>query len=207
MPTDELESELRSTFARAATDFADPEAARQRLIRRDYHPRRGNRRLAGSIAAAATVAALVLSLGLSGLFGSGGQAPGHGANPVRLAAFSAVSNPDGSVTLILRPGVPFHPSALQHLLARHGVPALVRVRSYCYSNPPPNAPGAVRTEPKLKSYPPGHPLPKMTKLVIKAGRLPARTEIGFGFFHHNLVFIQNVIYTHAHTCASSPPTP
>jgi RNA polymerase sigma factor (sigma-70 family) len=39
--------------------------------------------------------------------------------------------------------------------------------------------------------------------------LPVRTEIGFGFFHHNLVFIQNVIYTHAHTCTStsSLPTP
>jgi hypothetical protein len=103
--------------------------------------------------------------------------------------------------------VPFHPGALQHLLARHGIPALVRVGSYCYSNPPPSAPGAVRTEPKLKGYPPGHPLPKMTKLVINAGRLPARSEIGFGIFYHNRVFIQNVIYSHAHTCSSSPPTP
>ena len=32
MPTDELESQLRSTLARAAADFENPEQARQRLL-------------------------------------------------------------------------------------------------------------------------------------------------------------------------------
>ena len=49
MPTDELESQLRSTFARAAADFENPGQARQRLLQRDYHPRRGNRRLAAGL--------------------------------------------------------------------------------------------------------------------------------------------------------------
>ena len=38
MPTDELESQLRSTLARAAADFENPDQARQRLLQRDYHP-------------------------------------------------------------------------------------------------------------------------------------------------------------------------
>jgi hypothetical protein len=38
MPTDELESQLRRTLARAAADFENPGQARQRLLQRDYHP-------------------------------------------------------------------------------------------------------------------------------------------------------------------------
>ena len=207
MPSNDLENELRSTLARAAADFENPEQARQRLRQRNYRPRTGNRRLAGGITAAAAGAALVLGLGISGVFGSGSPAPARGTSQVRLAAFSVASNHDGTVTLILRRGVPFHPSALRNLLARHGVPALVKAGSYCYSNPPPHAPGAVQTHPRLKGYPPGQTPPKVTRLIIKSSALPAGTEIGFGFFKHNRVFIQNIIYDHAHTCATSPPRP
>jgi hypothetical protein len=59
MPTDELEGQLRSTLARAAADFENPDQVRQRLLQRDYHPRRGNRRLAAGIT---TGAALVVGL-------------------------------------------------------------------------------------------------------------------------------------------------
>lgn len=207
MPSNELENELRSTLARAAADFEDPGQARQRLLQRNYHPRTRNRRLAAGITAAAAGAALVLGLGLSGVLGRGRPAPAHGTSQVRLAAFSVVSNHNGTVTLILRPGLPFHPAALRRLLARHGVPALVKVGSYCYSDPPPRAPGAVHTHPRLKGYPPGQTPPKETKLVINATALPGGTEIGFGFFDHNRVFIQNIINDHAHTCSASPTRP
>lgn len=205
MPGSDLENELRSTLARAAADFENPQQARQRLRQRNYRPRRGNRRLAAGITAAATGTAL--ALGLSGVFGSGSPAPARGTTQARLAAFSAVSNHDGTVTLILRRGVPFHPSALRRLLARHGVPALVKAGSYCYSNPPPHAPGAVHTHPRLKAYGPGQTPPEVTRLIIRSSALPAGTEIGFGFFNHNRLFIQNIIYDHAHTCATSPPRP
>jgi hypothetical protein len=209
MPTDELENELRSTLARAAAGFENADQASQRLLQRDYRPRTRSRQLAGSITATAAGAALVLGLGLglSGVFGSGNPVPAHHPSPVKLTAYSLVSNHNGTITLTLRPNVPFHPSALRRLLARHGVPALVRVGSYCYSSPSPRAPGAVQTEPRLKGYPPGVPLPKSTKLVIKATLLPAGTEIGFGFFYHNRVFIQNIIYDHAHSCTTSIPRP
>jgi len=46
MITSELENELRRTFALADAQITVPGQARQRLLGRDYHPRRRNRRLA-----------------------------------------------------------------------------------------------------------------------------------------------------------------
>jgi hypothetical protein len=70
MPTDELESQLRSTLARAAADFGNPDQARQRLLQRDYHPRRGNLRLAASLTAGAA-----LVVGLVAVIAAVGQGP------------------------------------------------------------------------------------------------------------------------------------
>ena len=204
MPTDELENALRSTLARAAADFKDPGQARQRLLRRDYRPRRGIRRRAAGLAAAAAGAALVLGLGLSGAFGSAGPQPGHGSAPVHLAAFSVLRKPNGTVVLTLRPSMALDPSAIQHALAQHGIPALVRVGSYCYSQPAPANNGAVRTYPRLRGYGPGQTLPT-TRLVINRSELAPGTEIGFGFLHHNRLFVQNILYDHTHTCTTSPP--
>lgn len=200
MPTDELENQLRSTLARVAADFENPDQARQRLLQHDYHPRRGNRRLAAAITAAATGAALVLGLGLSGVFGSASPRPAQ----LHLAAFSLTSNHNGTVTLTLRPNVPLNPGAIQHALAQHGIPALIKVGSYCYSNPAPANNGAVQTHPKLRGYAPGERLPT-TRVVINRSALPPGTEIGFGFLHHNRLFVQDIIYDNAHTCATSPP--
>ena len=66
MITNELESELRRTFARAAADFDNAEQARQRLLQRDYHPRRRNRRLAAGRAAAAIAAGIAVPLAAGG---------------------------------------------------------------------------------------------------------------------------------------------
>jgi hypothetical protein len=81
MPTDELESHLRSTFARAAADFENPDQARQRLLLRDYHPRRGNRRLAAGIT---TAAALVV--GLVAVIAAVGHGPATRATPLAAPA-------------------------------------------------------------------------------------------------------------------------
>ena len=64
MLTDELESQLRSTLARGRCRFRDPDQARQRLLQRDYRPRRGNRRLAAGITTGA-----VLVAGLAAVIG------------------------------------------------------------------------------------------------------------------------------------------
>jgi hypothetical protein len=126
------------------------------------------------------------------------------AAQAHLAAFSLTSNHNGTVTLTLRPNVPLNPGAIQHALARHGIPALVKFGSYCHSNPAPANNGAVQTYPKLRAYPPGERLPT-TRVVINRSALAPGTEIGFGFLHNNRLFVQNIIYDNAHTCATSPP--
>ena len=122
MPTDELENELRRTLARTAADFEDLDQARQRLLQRDYHPRRGNRRLAAGITAGAAGAAVVLSLGLSGVFGSASRQPSHPAH-AQLAAWTVVKQADGTVLVKIRE---FRdPAGLQRRLRADGVPANV----------------------------------------------------------------------------------
>ncbi len=204
MPTDELENQLRSTLARAAADFENPDQARQRLLQRNYHPRRGNRRLAAGITAATAGAAVALGLGLSGVFGSASLQPAHGSAQVHLAAFSVTSNSNGTITLIRRPNVPLNPAALQHALAEHGIPALVKVGSYCYSNPAPANNGAVQTYSKSGGYPPGE-TPPTTRVVINRSALAPGTEVSFGFFNHDGLVVQDIIYDSAYTCATSPP--
>ena len=97
MPTDELESQLRSTLARAAADFENPGQARQRLLQRDYHPRRGNRRLAAGIT---TGAALVV--GLVAVIAAVGHGPGNrttplGASAVRTRLLAAIDTASGDI--------------------------------------------------------------------------------------------------------------
>ena len=122
MPTDELENELRRTLARTAADFESLDQARQRLLQRDYHPRGGNRRLAAGITGAAGVA-VVLSLGLSGVFGSASHQPSHPAH-AQLAAWTVVKQADGTVVVKIRE---FRdPAGLQRRLRADGIPASVQ---------------------------------------------------------------------------------
>jgi hypothetical protein len=97
---------------------------------------RRHRRLSGLTAAAAAAgAATAMTLTLSG------PAPARPGSPsppspgtVRLAAFSVTSGPGDSTTLILRKGPQYprlDPTALRQALARHGIPALVTVGTFC----------------------------------------------------------------------------
>jgi hypothetical protein len=136
MPTDELEHELRRTLARTAADFESLDQARQRLLQRDYHPRGGSRRRAAGIVAGG---ALVLGLGLSGVFGSAGYRPSHSAH-AQLAAWTVVKQADGTVDVKIRE---FRdPAGLQRTLRADGVPAsVILLRSApANGNPPPGDP-------------------------------------------------------------------
>ena len=100
--------------------------------------------VAGAAAGTATV------LGLTGVLG-GAHAPGT----IRTAAFTLVSNSNGTATLTISPKELLDPAALQSDLAQYGIPAKVTVGSLCTSDP---APAAFR-----KSCPP-----------LRRGRIPRR---------------------------------
>jgi hypothetical protein len=126
MPTDELENELRRILARTAADFESLDQVRERLLQRDYHPRLRNQRLAARIGVGAAGVALVIGLGVSGVFGSAGHRPSHPASHLahaRLAAWTVTKEADGRIFLKIRELR--DPAALQRKLRADGVPASV----------------------------------------------------------------------------------
>jgi hypothetical protein len=123
MPANELENELRRNLTRTAADFESLDQARQRLLQRDYHPGRGNRRLAAGITAGAAGVAVVLGLGLSGIFGSATHQAGHPAH-AQLADWTVVKQADGTIHVRIRE---FRdPAGLQRELRADGIPASVK---------------------------------------------------------------------------------
>jgi hypothetical protein len=106
MPTDELERQLRHTLARAAADFGNPDQARQRLLQRDYHPRRGNRRLAAGITAGAA-----LVVGLVAVIAAVAHGPATKATPIsapalRARLLAAIDTASGDILYTPAPGAP-----------------------------------------------------------------------------------------------------
>ena len=83
-----------------------------------------------SVAGAAAVTAVVL--GLTGVIG-----PAQTPRTIRTAAFTLVSNSNGTTTLTISPKELLDPAALQADLAQYGIPAKVTTGSMCTSNPGP----------------------------------------------------------------------
>jgi hypothetical protein len=103
---------------------------------------RRRRRLAAVTVAGVAVAAGI-AVGLPAFNGSGPAGPPTAGRPVNaapanLAAFSVVSNPNGTVTLKLSRTQLASPDAVRDALSKAGVPANVRIGSACYSVPAPS---------------------------------------------------------------------
>ena len=61
----------------------------------------------------------------------------HGTGTIQTAAFTLVSNANGTATLTINPQVLLEPGTLQRDLAQDGIPAMVTVGSFCSSDPAP----------------------------------------------------------------------
>jgi hypothetical protein len=196
MITDELENELRRTFARAGAESAIPGQARERLIRHDYRPGRRNRRIAAAITAAAA-AAVVLGAGLSAAIGSG---PAHHTGAIRTAAFTLVSNPNGTATLTIKPKVLFEPGTLQRDLRQDGIPARVTVGSFCSSDPTPAGFSQAVFIPMQRG--------QGTTVTINPAAIPAGTELSLGIFQlaRTVETSATLITADSYTCTSTAPT-
>jgi hypothetical protein len=203
MPTEQLENALRTALARAAADIADPEQARERLLRRDYRPGRGHRRLGAGLTAAAGAAAVTVGLGLSGILGS---APANGTGTIRTTAFTLVKHANGTATLTFSMQVAVEPGVLQRDLRRDGIPALITTGSFCNSASSQGSLGAVLLPGPSRDV--AGPKPSRT-LTINPAAMPAGTELSFGYFQ--LPSAQEtaiaLIEANSYTCTSAAPTP
>ena len=170
--------------------------------------RRGRRRLAAGITAAAAAAAVVLGLGLSGAAGS---ATARGTGTIRTAAFTLTKNANGTATLSLTPQVLLDPAALQRDLRQDGIPAIVTSGSFCSSDPIPSGFTQVVSGPN----PNGTPPPTYT---INPAAMPAGTELSFGIeqipnpagYANRPLRTQSfmeLIDTNSYTCPSALPEP
>lgn len=130
---DDVICQVRESFSGLRMDTQVEDVfARSRARRR--------RRLSGLTAAAAATAGAATAITLA----LGGPAPARPGSPpppspgtVKLAAFSVTSGPGDSTTLLLYKdqGPQLDPGALRQALARHGIPALVTVGTFCRSAP------------------------------------------------------------------------
>ncbi|MGH3149928.1 MAG: hypothetical protein ACRDOB_04245 [Streptosporangiaceae bacterium] len=140
---------------------------------------RRRRRRSALTAAAAAVAgaatALTLTLGGPGPARSGNPPP-PSQSPVQLAAFSVTSGPRHTTTLILYKGPQYHldPSALRQALARHGIPALVTVGTFCRSGP--TASSGVGKVVNASNQADG------SAIVINGQAMPPGTRLSIGLF-------------------------
>jgi hypothetical protein len=171
--------------------------------------RRRHRLSAVAGLSAAAAAGTALALGLAGVLG---PAPAPGT--IRTAAFTLVSNSNGTATLTISPKELLDPAALQSDLAQYGIPAKVTTGSFCSSDPAPAGFSQV-----VSSYPAGPstatPQPVIhPTITIDPAAMPAGTELSVGDFQlssgqysgeQQADFV--LIDTSSYSCSSTPPDP
>jgi hypothetical protein len=139
---------------------------------------RRRRRLSGLTAAVAATAAaaagITLTLGGSAPTGSASTPPAS-HTPVTLAAFTVTSGPGPNTTVTLRKGAMLDPDALRADLARHGIPALVTVGTFCRSTP--GAPAGLGQVLRPSTAADGSDV-----IVIDGQAMPPGTRLSIGYF-------------------------
>ena len=167
--------------------------------------RRRRRRSGLTAAAAATAgAAAALTLTLGGAAPAAAPArsappPSPGPAPATLAAFSVTSGPGGSTTLTIYKGDRLDPGALRADLARHGIPALVTVGTFCRSTP--GAPVSLSQVVQPSTLPDGTDV-----MVINGAAMPSGTRLSIGYFsgHVRLLLIEDGARLSCGTASGQP---
>jgi hypothetical protein len=167
------------------------------------HGRAARRRhsLIGLAATGAVAVAAALAVGLTGVTGSAAH-----TGTIRTAAFTLVSNANGTATLTINPRVLLDPGTLQRDLKQDGIPAIVTVGRFCSSDPPPA--GFLRVVSfQPKTHGSGSPAPEAHPTVtFDPAAMPAGTELSFGNFRlaNGSRTEFTLIDTGSHTCSSTP---
>jgi hypothetical protein len=92
---------------------------------------------------------------------------------MQLAAFTVVSNPNGTATLTLKKGPSLNPDALSQALAGAGIPAIVRVGTFCHSTNQPPGLGQVLSSERRDDG--------TVVLVFTPSAMPEGAELSIGF--------------------------
>jgi hypothetical protein len=127
---DDVMCQVRESFSGLRMEMPVEEVfARSRACRR----RRLSGLTAGACATVGAAAAITLTSAGPAAPAISGSVPPTSPGSVKLAAFSVTSGPGGSTKLILRKGAQYRldSAALREALARHGIPALVTVGTFC----------------------------------------------------------------------------
>lgn len=174
--------------------------------------RRRRRFAAAGVSVGCAAAATALTFSLIGVAGSpanvGSKPVGRSGNqsglPARIqtAAFTLVSNDDGTVTLTIHPDELFEPSALESDLAQYGIAALVTPGRICSSDPSPAGLDQV------ESWDPGSPTVDAT-ITIDPSAIPVGTELSFGTLDLKegvQASYSSLIDPSSYTCTTTLPT-
>jgi hypothetical protein len=193
-------SESLSAIPMASPPDVEAIIARGRAVR-------ARRRIPGAVSglAVVTAAAVVLGLGLSGVFGS---APVRGTGTIRTAAFTLAEHANGTATLTINSNVLLDPRVLQRDLRQDGIPALVTSGSFCSSHPA--LAGFSQVVPSPPLGPGKHHLRGPLSITINPAAMPAGTELSFGIFQLGPDEQQvdaELINTSSYSCTSTPPSP
>jgi hypothetical protein len=140
---------------------------------------RRRRRLSG-LTAAGALAVTGLTAGALAISGSGAAPPvraggnaGSAGGNVQLAAFRVVSNPNGTATVTLVKGPGINPDSLGRALSGAGIPAIIRVGSFCRSHGnSPQRDGVITSERRSDGS---------VILVINPKAMPSGTQLSIGF--------------------------
>ena len=154
-----------------AVKAAVPQARMHTPVQHIVSTARSRRRRRGlaRLGAVGLVVAIGLAVGLS-VAGAGKNAPAVHQGGPKLAAWTVRTGPDGIVTVTLRQLA--NAPALQHVLAAHGVPAIVHVGdSICFQRDGRPLPGLFR----VIQHPPGFPI----VIHIKPAAMPRGSELLF----------------------------
>lgn len=166
---------------------------------------------------------------------TGASAPSAGT--IRTAAFTLARNANGTDTLTLTRSQMFDPAVLQQALARRGIPALVRTGTYCSSSPAAPDPvslGVLSIRPRIRPPSTAVPAPgdlkpgglkpgglksggpkpldlnrivAHTETVINPAKMPAGTELFFGYFNSDHALFFDLIHARSYVCASGAQPP
>ena len=186
-------TQVRESFSGLRMDTPVEDVfARSRARRRR---RRSGLAAVGATAGLAAGAAAAVTLALSGpgaapggptAARSGNPSPSHRA--ATLTAFSVTSGPGDSTTLILYKGPKYprlDPAALRAALARHGIPALVTVGTFCRSEA--GAPAGLGNVVHPSNRADG------SAMVISGQAMPPGSRLSIGYFqgHVRIALIED----------------